>query len=70
MVYEDFKDLPRRTTSDTVLYDKALNVANMMGIKEVLPQKFTYFLMKSLLLRMQINLLVTEEKELTLKTNN
>ena len=27
MVYGDFKDLPRRTTSDKVLCDKAFNVA-------------------------------------------
>ena len=27
MVYGDFKDLTRRTASDKILYDKALNVA-------------------------------------------
>ena len=27
MVYGDFKDLPRRTTSDKVLRDKAFNIA-------------------------------------------
>ena len=27
MVYEDFKDLPRRTTSDKVLHDKLFNIA-------------------------------------------
>ena len=27
MVYEDFKDLPRRTTSDEVLHDKSFNIA-------------------------------------------
>ena len=27
MAYGDFKDLPRRTASDQVLYDKAFNIA-------------------------------------------
>ena len=27
MAYEDFKDLPRRTTSDKILRDKASNIA-------------------------------------------
>ena len=27
MAYEDFKDLPRRTTSDKILRDKACNIA-------------------------------------------
>ena len=27
MAYGDFKDLPRRTTSDKVFYDKAFNIA-------------------------------------------
>ena len=27
MVYGNFKDLPKRTASDKVLYDKAINIA-------------------------------------------
>ena len=39
MVYGDFKDLTKRTTSDKILHDKAFNIAkiqNMMDIKGVL----------------------------------
>ena len=39
MVYGDFKDLTKRTTSDKILHDKASNIAkiqNMMDIKGVL----------------------------------
>ena len=35
MIYRDFKDLPTRTASDKVLWDKASNIAknpNMMDI--------------------------------------
>ena len=35
MAYGDFKDLPRRTGAYKVLRDKTLNIAKMMGIKEV-----------------------------------
>ena len=35
MAYGDFKDLPRRTVAYKVLCDKTLNIAKMMGIKEV-----------------------------------
>ena len=30
MTYGDFKDLPRRTASDKVLSDKAINIAKML----------------------------------------
>ena len=30
MTYGDFKDLPRRTASDEVLSDKAINIAKML----------------------------------------
>ena len=48
MVYGDFKDLERRTTSYKVLRDKTFNIAkNMMGIKEDWLLWFTIFLIKS-----------------------
>ena len=52
MAYGDFKYLTRRTVSDIILRDKAFNIAkikNMMGIKGVLLQRFTNFLIKRLL---------------------
>ena len=30
MAYRDFKDLPRRTTSDKVLPDQAFNIAKIL----------------------------------------
>ena len=50
MAYGDFKDLPRKTASDKMFCDKALNIAkykNMMDIKEVLFQWFVRFLIRS-----------------------
>ena len=44
-----FKDLPRRSASDKVLRDKALNIAKNR-IKEVLIQCFITFSIRSLLL--------------------
>ena len=38
MLYEDFKDWPRRTDADRALRDKAFNIAktqNIMDIKDV-----------------------------------
>ena len=61
MAYGNFKDLPRRTPSDTILRDKSFNIAKnpkydgyqrglaSVDIKEVLPHWFTNFLIKSLL---------------------
>ena len=49
MVYEDFKDLTRRTASDKILRDKAFNIAkirNMMGINVDLLQWFIKLLIK------------------------
>ena len=50
MAYGDFKDLTRRAASDTVLRDKAFNVAktlNMTHIKGHWFLWFTNFLIKS-----------------------
>ena len=52
MAYGDLKDLKRRTASEKILRDKAINIAKnpmMMGIKEDLLLCFTSFLIKSLL---------------------
>ena len=52
MAYEKRKDLPRRTASDNVLYDKAFNIAKiqyMMDVKEVLLQWFMNFLIERFL---------------------
>ena len=49
MAYGEFNDLPRRTASDTILCDKAYNIAKnqkMMDVKEVVLHWFTYFLIK------------------------
>ena len=52
LAYGDFKDFARRTGSDEVLKDKALNIAllqilNMMDIKEGLLLRFINVLIKS-----------------------
>ena len=49
MVYGDFKNLIRRTASDNILRDKALNIAKFPthdDIKKVLLQWFINFLIK------------------------
>ena len=51
MAYGDFKNLPRRTTSEKVLRDKAFNIAknpNTIDIKVKLLQWFVDYLIKSL----------------------
>ena len=61
MTYRRFKELPRRTASDKVLHNKAFNVAkiwDMMVSKRSCFSGLYLFLIKSLLLRMQINLQV------------
>ena len=53
MAYCGFKKLPRKTASDKVLSDNALNIAknlNYDDTKAVLPQWFKSFLIKCLLL--------------------
>ena len=64
MAYGDFKDLFKGTAYDKWLHDKAVNIEknpqNMMGIKEVLLQWFSRFLLKSL------ETLLTEERALLL----
>ena len=35
MVYGDFKDLTRRTTSDKILRDKAFNIAKNPNMKDI-----------------------------------
>ena len=74
MAYVDFKDLPRKTTSDEVLCDKAFNIAKnskkKMDIKVNLHQWFINFLVKIflvVLLHVQINLLL---KVKLCQTNN
>ena len=69
MAYEDFKDLPRRTACDKVLGDRAFNTAQNSKCDEYqrgLHQSFTKFLLKNLVLHLQINLqvlLLTQEYE-------
>ena len=50
MAYGDFKELPKKTTSDKVLCDKAFNItksSNNMDIDVALLQWFTNCLIKS-----------------------
>ena len=50
MTYGDFKDLPKRTASDKVLRDKALNIGkNMMDIKEIFCSDSTLCMQTNLL---------------------
>lgn len=35
MVYGDFKDLPKRTASDEVLYEKAFKIASDPSITDI-----------------------------------
>ena len=59
MAYGDFKDLTRRTASDKILRDKAFNIAKNLkyhGYQRGLASMVYTFLVKTLLLRSQINL--------------
>ena len=59
MAYGDFKDLARRTASDKVLRDKALNIAKnpkYYGCQRGLASMVYKFLIRNLL-HLQINLL-------------
>ena len=63
MTYGDFENMPKRTGSHKVSYDKAIDIAkNPMDIKGALLQWFTISLIKSLtqvgLLYVQIILLL------------
>ena len=50
MTYGDFKDLPKRTASDKVLRDKALNIGkNMMDIKKIFCSDSTLCMQTNLL---------------------
>ena len=69
MAYGDFKDLRKGTASDKVIHDKAFDLAKnpeydgcQRGLASVV---YNFFL-----LWVQINLLVTQEKKLILKTKN
>ena len=65
----DFKDMPRRTVSDKVLTEKAINVTKSPRFEDIsvsLPQLFTNYLIKIVLVltfqmvlwHVQINLLL------------
>ena len=57
MAYRDFRDLTKKAVFDIVLCDKSVNIGKIPNMMDTL-------------LRAQINLLLTEELELTLETNN
>ena len=57
MAHEDFKCLPKTTTSDKVLHDKAFNTAkrqNMMDINVDLLHLFTHFVINSHLVQKRL----------------
>ena len=73
MVYGDFKDLPGITTSDEVLCHKVFNIAKndkYDGYQRTLASIVYKSISKSLLLHIQMNLVLTEEKELILENKN
>ena len=73
MAYGDFKDLPGITTSDEVLCHKAFNIAKndkYDGYQRALASIVYKSISKSLLLHIQMNLVLTQEKELILENNN
>ena len=65
MAYRDFKDLPRRTASYKVLHDKSIDIAKNPeydGYQCGVASMVYNFLIKSLLLHVQINLLQKKRK--------
>ena len=65
IAYGDFKGVPRRAASDKELHGKAFNIT-----KNLIYDGYQRGLASLVLLRIQINLLVTEKQELVLETNS
>ena len=70
MIYEYFKHLTRTTASDKILHLILLKIRSMVDIEGVLLQWFINFLIKRLLLRVQLNLLVVVLKMRIFQTKN